>query len=150
MTEVFQIPAAPARALLLLAAIGALLLGLLLVFGYFALSSRFTRYEISSSGLSVRGTMYGRAIPWSGLVPADARVVSLSQSPELQPTMRTNGLGLPGYLAGWFRLRKAGKGLVFLTDRTRVVMVPTRLGYTLLLSAKEPERFVEALRRHAP
>jgi hypothetical protein len=74
-------------------------------------------------------------------------VVNLSETPEYQPTLRTNGLGLPGYQAGWFRLRRAGKGLLFLTDRSHVVVIPTRLGYTILLSTPEPERMVEALHR---
>lgn len=150
MTEVFAMPPAPARALWLLAAVAALLLGLLLLFGYFAVASRTTRYELSPAGLAIRGTLYGRTLPWSDLVAAEARVVDLSATPELQPNLRTNGIGLPGYQAGWFRLRRAGKGLLFLTDRSRVVAIPTRLGYTLLLSAVEPERFVESLRRAAP
>ena len=150
MAEVFSMPAAPSRALWVLAATGALLVGLLLLFGYFALASRATRYELSPAGLAIRGTLYGRTLPWSSLGPADARIVDLATTPELQPTLRTNGLGLPGYQAGWFRLRRAGKGLLFLTDRSRVVVIPTRLGYTLLLSTSEPERFLATLRRAAP
>jgi hypothetical protein len=146
MVEVFSIPAAPGRSLWFLAAIGALLLALLLLFGYFAFSSRATRYEVSPDGLAIRGTFYGRQVPWNSLIPAEGRVVDLAVTPDLQPTLRTNGLGLPGYQAGWFRLRRAGKGLVFLTDRSRVVVVPTKLGYTLLLSAAEPERLLAAMR----
>jgi hypothetical protein len=149
MAEVFSMPAAPARALWFLAAVIAMLLGLLLLFGYFVVASRTTRYEISTAGLAIRGTLYGRTLPWSSLLPEEARIVDLATTSELQPNLRTNGLGLPGYKAGWFSLRRAGKGLLFLTDRSRVVVVPTRLGYTLLLSASEPERFIQSLRRAA-
>lgn len=145
MASYFLIPPAPPRALWFLGVIALLLLGLLLLFAYFAYSSRATRYEVSAAGLSIRGTLYGRSLPWSSLQVEDARVVDLKEAPEFQPNLRTNGLGLPGYQAGWFRLRRAGKGLVFLTDRSRVVVVPTTLGYTLLLSAREPERLLEAL-----
>ena len=142
-------PAAPARSLWFIAAIAALMLALLLLFGYFAFASRFTRYEITPDGLSIRGTLYGRQLPWSSLTPEEARVVDLASEAALQPTLRTNGLGLPGYQAGWFRLRRAGRGLLFLTDRSRVVVVPTTLGYTLVLSVIDPEGFVEALRRRS-
>ena len=145
--DVFTLPPAPPKALWVLAATGVLMLGILLLFGWFAVASRGTRYEVSPDGLAIRGTMYGRTIPWASVVAEEARTVNLTTERELQPTLRTNGLGLPGYQAGWFRLRGAGKGLVFLTDRSRVVAIPTRLGYTVLLSTGEPERFLEALRR---
>ena len=145
--DVFVMPPAPARSLWMLAAIGALMLGLLLLFGWFAIASRGTRYEVTADGLAIRGTMYGRSIPWASMETDGVRAVDLRDERELQPTLRTNGIGLPGYQAGWFRLRRAGKGLVFLTDRSRVVAIPTRLGYTVLLSTSEPERLVQALRR---
>jgi hypothetical protein len=146
MPSVFLIPPAPPRALWFLALIVALLFALLLLFLYFAHASRYTRYELSSVGLAIRGTFYGRQIAWDDLRVEEARVVNLAAEPEMQPNLRTNGIGLPGYQAGWFRLRRAGRGLVFLTDRSRVVVVPTALGYTLLLSVNEPEKFVDALR----
>ncbi len=60
---------------------------------------------------------------------------------------RTNGAGLPGYQAGWFRLQSGEKALVFVTDLERVVYVPTNEGYSLLLSVEEPDEFLDALTR---
>ena len=150
MTETFTIAPAASKALWSIAAVAVLLLALLLLFGFFALSSRATRFELSPEGLAIRRTLYGRTVPWPSLDVARARVVSLRDAPELQPTLRTNGLGLPGYQAGWFRLRREGRGLLFVTDPTRVVALPTRDGYTLLLSVREPATFLDALRRAAP
>ena len=149
MSDVFTIAPASAKPLWVLAAIGALLVSLLLAFGYFAYASRATRFELSASGLAIRRTAYGRKLPWSSLDVERARVVDLRSTPELQPTRRTNGIGLPGYQAGWFRLRERGRGLLFVTDPSRVVEVPTREGYTLLLSVREPEAFVDAIRKAA-
>jgi hypothetical protein len=56
---------------------------------------------------------------------------------------------MPGYQAGWFRLRNGESALLYLTDRTRAVYVPTELGYSLLLSPSDPERFLEAIRSAA-
>jgi hypothetical protein len=56
------------------------------------------------------------------------------------------GVGLPGYSSGWFRLTDQSKGLLFLTDPSRAVYLPTTDGYTLLISPAEPERFLAALK----
>lgn len=147
MEEVFTIAPATTKPLWVIAAIAVLLLALLLLFASFVHSSRATRFEISPEGLAIRSTLYGRSMPWSSLDIEQARVVDLRESPDLQPTSRTNGLGLPGYQAGWFRLRRAGKGLLFVTDPSRVVAIPTREGFTLLVSVGEPDAFVASLQR---
>jgi hypothetical protein len=147
MSDVFVMTPATTKPLWFLGAISALLVGLLLLFGYFAYSSRATRFELSSDGLSIRGNLYGRTLPWSSLQLDLARVVDLRNAVDVQPTLRTNGIGLPGYQAGWFRTRERGKALLFVTDRSRVVVVPTHQGYTLLLSVADPQAFLQALRR---
>ena len=145
MGEVFGIvPAAP-RSLIFLAAIVLLLLAILTMLGYFAYSSQATRFELREEGLAIRRTLYGRTIAWSSLRLDEATAVNLHDSPELRPTMRTNGIGLPGYGAGWFRLR-GGRGLLFVTDRSRIVAIPTTEGYTLMISVADPEHFLARLR----
>jgi hypothetical protein len=54
---------------------------------------------------------------------------------------------LPGYSAGWFRLRNGEKALAFVTDRQRVLYFPTWKGYSILLSVAEPDAMLAALRR---
>jgi hypothetical protein len=53
---------------------------------------------------------------------------------------------MPGYQAGWFRLRNGEKALVFVGDPTRVVFIPVRDGYSLLVSVAEADPFLSALR----
>src|ERR1043166_82087 len=108
--------------------------------------ARSARFEISPDGLRLRGDLWGRSIPLNQLDIAAATRIDLASSPELPPTRRTMGTGLPGYQSGWFRLRNGEQALLYLTDRTRAVYVPTRAGYSLLLSPAEPDRFVAALR----
>jgi hypothetical protein len=62
------------------------------------------------------------------------------------PARRTVGTGLPGYRAGWFRLRNGEKALLYLTDTSRAVYIPTTAGYSVLLSPAQPDEFVSALR----
>lgn len=147
MTDVFTIAPASSKALWAVGAILVLLLGMVVLFGFFTWSSQATRFELSEDGLRIGRTMYGRTLPWSVLDVERAEAINLHEHPDLQPTLRTNGIGLPGYQAGWFELRQ-GRGLLFVTDPTRVVAIPTREGFTLLLSVAEPAPFMESLRRY--
>jgi hypothetical protein len=110
------------------------------------LGSRLARFEVTSQGLRLRGDFYGRLIPADRLRVDQARRVDLAATPELQPTLRTLGTGLPGYQAGWFRLRSGEKALLYLTDRSRAVYVPTDAGYSVLISPSDPDTLLEALR----
>jgi hypothetical protein len=112
--------------------------------------SRRSRVEIGPDTVRLRGDLYGRTIAMSQVRAAAARVVDLDAEPGLRPILRTNGVGLPGYQAGWFRLADGSRALLYLTDRRRAVHVPTTLGYVLLLSAAEPEGLVGALRAASP
>ena len=72
--------------------------------------------------------------------------VDLGREEQLRPKWRRIGTALPGYQAGWFRLRNGEKALLYLTDRTRAVYIPTTAGYSLLLSPADPDRFLSQLR----
>jgi hypothetical protein len=115
-----------------------------------ARGARSSRFELSDAGLRLRGDLYGRLIPVTELRGGAARIVDLAGTPELEPRRRTMGTAFPGYRAGWFRLRNGEKALVYLTDTHRAVYVPTRRGYSVLLSPQRPERFLERLRAVAP
>jgi hypothetical protein len=52
---------------------------------------------------------------------------------------------MPGYQSGWFRLKNGEKALLYLTDRSRAVYVPTTAGYSVLLSPDDPDGFLKAL-----
>ena len=74
-----------------------------------------------------------------------ATALDLRSAPEYRLRRRTLGTGLPGYHSGWFRLRNGQKALAYVTDPSRVVYVPTRDGYVLLLSVEAPDAFLGAL-----
>jgi hypothetical protein len=149
MPEVFHIVPASGRAVGFFTGLGVLLLGLVALFGYFAYASLSARFEVSEQGLHIRSALYGRTIPAAALVPEQAQIVDLRTEHDLQPNLRTNGIGMPGYSSGWFRLRQKGKALLFVTDPSRVVYLPTRDGYSVLLSVRRPEAFLQALHRSA-
>ncbi len=121
------------------------LAGTALVF-YVAWSMQHVKVILAPDSLRVRGDLFGRTIARSSLLAGEARVMSLRTDRDYEPTLRTCGTAAPGYLAGWFRLRNGEKSLAFVTDQTRVVHVPTTLGFSVLLSVSRPGEFVQALR----
>lgn len=122
-------------------------LALIALFGYLAYSSRNVVFDVSAEGLQIRGGMYGRRIPLSALDLAQAKPVDLTRDRDYQFVARTNGAGLPGYSAGWFRLRKGEKCLAFVTDLQHVLYVPTRVGYSVAMSVRDPEALLAELRK---
>ena len=146
MAETFpMIPATSKPFWILIPILVVLFAGLLVLFAYIAYSSQNVRFELSDEGLRLRGDLYGRLIPAWALISEQARKMDLTESREYQPRWRTFGTGLPGYRAGWFRLRNREKALLYVTDGSRVVYIPTRDNYSVLLSVAEPERFLQAL-----
>ena len=111
---------------------------------------RGARFDVSDQGLRLSGDFYGRTIPVSDLRGGAARRVDLETDSEFRPRWRTLGTGMPGYSAGWFRLRNGEKALLYLTDRTKAVYIPTRLDYSVLVSPDDPEAFLSAIRSVAP
>lgn len=119
--------------------------GLAGLLGYIAYSIRNVEFIVSSDELRIRGDLFGRRIPRSILHVKDAEIVNLKTDKSRRPYLRTAGVGLPGYNSGWFRLNDRSKGLLFLSDYTRAVCIPTDDGYTVVISPADPEGFVTAL-----
>ena len=144
--DVFTIAPADTRALWLIGLVP--LLVLVLVAGILWPSingARTATFELSPEGLRLRGDWYGRLIPADHLVRGMARRVDWATMAGLTPRRRTLGTGLPGYQAGWFRLRNGDRALLYLTDRSKAVYVPTTEGYGVLVSPSEPDRFLAAV-----
>ncbi len=152
MAEVFHIVPATTRWtwVLLLVLPVVVLVGTIALIGLSMTGSMRARFELSPSGLRLQGDVYGRRIAASELRGGAARVVDLGQERRLRPRNKTIGTAVPGYRAGWFRLANGEKALLYLTDMRRAVYVPTRAGYSLLLSVDRPQEFVGRLREVAP
>jgi hypothetical protein len=144
--ESFPIAPAAARALWTLPLVFFLILIPLLAVGWSVMGSRTARFTVSPAGLQIQGDWYGRTIPLEQLQGQSARRIDFAREPGLTPQRRTWGTGLPGYQSGWFRLRNGESALLYLTDRGRAVYVPTTAGYALLLSPRDPDAFLSALR----
>ncbi len=145
-STVFPMIPAASKSLWFFAIIGLILMGVLLMMGWLAWSMQHAAFTVSREGLHLRGDLYGRLIPLKLLKLDEAVVTNLNTDKDHQPKWCTMGTGLPGYSAGWFKLRNGTKALIYVTDRTRIVRIPTTEGYTLMLSVADPAALIAELR----
>lgn len=130
----------PAMLLVVQGAIALLTLGLVLP---------LWRREASFDGrrLRVKATWYTREAPLSDFRLDQARVVDLREHRELKPFIKTNGYGLPGMMAGHYRLRDLRKAFCLVTDPGKVLALPHVDGRIWLISLEHPQAVLDILRR---
>jgi len=121
--------------------------GLFFFLSYMIKGAAQAEIALRDGKLVAKGGFYGREIPLPSVVVPEARRLALGKGEPKSLRWRTNGVGLPGLAAGWYKLRDGEKALVFVTDKSRAVYVPTRLGYAVIVSPGEPDGFLDALRR---
>lgn len=80
-----------------------------------------------------------KQVALSSLRAAGLRVVDLDEHTELKPRWRLWGTSLPGFHAGWYRLRNGEKAVCLLLDRHRVSYLRSDDGCSLLLSLERPD-----------
>lgn len=149
MSETFRMTPAGGSPLGFAGITGLIVLGMLVLSFYIGYSARNTKFIVSPEGLRITGTLYGRLIPRDQLQLPLAKLLDLNVNTEYRPSWRTNGIGLPGYGAGWFKLKNGEKALLFLTDKNRVAYIPTTRGFSLLLSVSNPDQLINALKNAA-
>lgn len=140
MKQVFEIAPPSTAAVVTVSVIGVFFLALFLLLA----SSWRVRFEVSPQGLKIAGSIYGRTVPLSLLDLDRAKVIDLAGDDQHSLSRRTNGIGLPGFSSGWFRLNNGEKALAFVTDK-KVAYVPTTDGYAVILSAKSPQMLLDSL-----
>jgi hypothetical protein len=128
-------------------ALGIFLVAIIAVFIFIAYSAGHATFTVTEEALRIRASFYGRTIPRTDIVSDGIKVIDLNVDSQYRPKSRTNGIGLPGYNEGWFRLADKEKALLFVTDRSRVVYIPTTDNYSVLLSVREAEEFAGLLRQ---
>ena len=102
--------------------------------------------RIDAAGIDIRTTLYRRRLGWSDLDIAGARVIDIDEQPERKPLLKSNGVATPGFRSGWFRSRAFAKLFVATAGGSRLLWLPTTLGYTLLLQPRNPVAMLEQLR----
>jgi hypothetical protein len=127
--------------------IGVIIIGVVGLLASFGYQSRHATFTVSDEGLRISPGIYSRFIPKQQIDAAGVKVLNLNIDTDYKPKWRTNGAGLPGYSAGWFKLQNKEKALLFVTDRSNVVYIPTTENYSVLLSVKDADEFAELLQQ---
>jgi len=104
------------------------------------------RIVLADGMLDITATFYRRKVPVAAFDLDKARVLNLDEHAEWRPFLKTNGLGMPGLRAGWFRSRGLVRMFCLLTTRDRVLVLPESAGGATLLSAATPSDLLDALR----
>ena len=143
--NIFQIAPAGSVSLWILVPVVLLMLGFALFFINVMYYAKNSTVRIKDNELVIKGGLYGRSIPLGELHLEEAQVVNLYRDRSFQLRSRQNGVGLPGYNSGWFRLQDGQKVLAFVTDQTEVLYIPTDNGYSLMLTLENPGRFLESI-----
>lgn len=118
-------------------------LGIIFLFIGIYISANKIQYVITDDGLTIKNALfYSRFIPKEQIIPQQIKMVNLAQDQSFAPTVRTNGIGLPGFLSGWFRLKNKEKALLFITNREKALYIPTRQNYVLLVSTTDPDHML--------
>jgi hypothetical protein len=131
-------------------AVALFLLPLLLVvlgpFLWVAVASRRVVVALSDHFLRVRGALFGWVEPLAGLQTAKARGIDLVAEAEYRPVRKEWGADVPGCSScGSGTLRNGESARWLLTDSARVVYIPSAGGRSILVSVRDPERFLAAL-----
>jgi hypothetical protein len=126
--------------------IGLILVGVIVMFALFGYQAGHAIFAVTSDGLRISPGLYSRFIPKAQIDTTGIRVINLNTETGYKPKWRTNGAGLPGYSAGWFKLQNNEKALLFVTDRSSVVYIPTTENYSIMLSVKDADEFVALIR----
>ena len=119
---------------------------LAIIFLFFGYSARNGEVILNENGLTIKSFLYGRTLAKEVFIRDNILKLDLRNLQSVVPMSKRNGIGLPGYQAGWFRLANKEKALLFVTDKSRVVYLPTNMGYSVILSLAEAEEFIKLMK----
>jgi hypothetical protein len=131
-------------------AIAVPLLVLLAVWSALALAFKRHRIEAADGVVTVVAGWHRARLNVAELRLDQARVGALDEHPEWKPWLKSNGMAVPGFRAGWFRTRDFQRVFACITDGERVLWLPTARKHALLLQAARPQELLARLRALAP
>lgn len=120
---------------------------LLAVFGVFILTlyqSYNSQLEWDDNSVSFNVPLYSQDFTVSDIDWQASYIADLAIQTQLQPKWRINGLGLPGYALGWFKLQNGNKALLSVvaaeSGTQKVVIVPIiDKDYVIMISVEQPD-----------
>lgn len=114
---------------------------------YLVVAARIRRagVALNAQAIGIDSGFGSRLIALQRFASRGVREIDLTQHPQLRPLLKTWGIGLPGFRAGWYRLRDGRKALCLITDRTNVCLLEDDTGLVYLVSLDDPAPLRRAL-----
>ncbi|WP_147613099.1 PH domain-containing protein [Treponema pectinovorum] len=109
------------------------------------ISARFYKIEITDKHFMIKGLVYNTSLELAEIDVDNVRLINMNEE-QIKMDMRTNGIGLPGLLVGWFK-SDGEKYKLYVTDKENVLYIPTKKGYTILISTHSGKEILEELRK---
>lgn len=109
-----------------------------------AMGVRNPQAKLGKDGLSIKVSFIDKQWAISTIDRANAALVNLESRQELRPKWKLWGVAMPGLSSGLFKLYDGRKAHVYITDRRKVVYLPTQSG-PVLLSLERPREFLDTL-----
>jgi hypothetical protein len=105
-------------------------------------------YTLTPTSLAIHDRFYAVTLNATEVDVEEIRVVDLTVETNWRPAARTNGFANSHYHSGWFRVGNGQKVRMYWTDSKRLVLLPPRGdGAAVLLETKEPDKFVNEVRK---
>lgn len=111
-------------------AVTALSVVLFAAFAWFLLRNEIV---LDTQSLTVRAAFYERSVSRDDIDWNESRFIDTAGDSKLRPRVRVNGIGLPGYRAGWFRLANGARAFVLQTQGP-LAYLPVAGGEAFLLT----------------
>lgn len=109
-----------------------------------AMGVRNPQAKLGKDGLTIKVSFIDKHWAISAIDRSNAALVNLESRQELRPKWKLWGAAMPGLSSGLFKLHDGRKAHVYITDRSKVVYLPTQSG-PVLLSLERPREFLDAL-----
>lgn len=109
-----------------------------------AMGIRNPQAKLGKDGLRLKVSFIDKHWALADIDRANAMLVDLDSQSGLRPKWKLWGAAMPGLSSGLFKLYDGRKAHVYITDRSKVVFLPTQNG-PVLLSLERPREFLDAL-----
>jgi hypothetical protein len=79
------------------------------------LAQRRATLRVDATAVRIDVPIYARTFSFSDMDAASLHLFSIRDYPDLKPSLRTNGIGMPGLAVGWHRLRNGSRAYIAAT-----------------------------------
>lgn len=109
---------------------------------------RRCRLETSHQGLSIYVGWYCDTIKWSQIDWSASGPLDVQQQTPKKARWRTNGIGIPGYKAGWFNLKDGRSAFLAITDTHLPQLLLVTTDHDIILSFENPNQRWQQLQKY--